>query len=227
VVEYQPWRRLVGVLVALTVASVCLGLGYTLGENRVFAEWTARAILSDDLETADTRIRELEMQLESAELVVEVQRDASNELRGDMSALHEHVEQLEEEVTFYKSLMAPGDLSAGLQITELEIVPGAHGQYRFALLLTQQAIRRQFISGQVRIELHGIDDSGKSVVKPFTELVADSTYPLRFKFRFFQDLVGTFVWPEGVQVSEFVVVATQNGQQPLTARFPWSHSSSG
>lgn len=226
-VEYQPWRRLVGGLLALSVALVCLLLGYTLGENRVFAEWTARAILSDDLETAGARIQALEMQLEGTELFVEVQRDASNELRADMSALHAEVERLEEEVTFYKSLMAPGDLAAGLQIAELEIVPGAHGQYRFALLLTQQAIRRQFISGQVNIELHGQDDSGKSVVKSFTELVADSAYPLRFKFRFFQDLVGTFVMPEGVQVREFVVVATQNGQQPLTARFPWSHSSNG
>lgn len=222
-VEYRPWRRLLWVLASLAAGLVCLGLGYALGDSKVFAESTARAILRDDLETTSARIIELETRLEDADLVVGVQREASNQLRGDLSALHQQVDQLEEEVTFYKSLMAPGDIAAGLQIAELEIAPAPEGAYQFALLLTQQAIRRRYISGQVRIELHGVDANGDSVVKPFTELVRDSPYPLNYKFRFFQDLTGLFTLPQGLQARELVVVATQNGQMPLTATFPWPH----
>ncbi|NKC00141.1 MAG: hypothetical protein GKR90_16860 [Pseudomonadales bacterium] len=138
-----------------------------------------------------------------------------------MTGLLGQVETLSEEVTFYKSLMAPSELAAGLQIAELDITPRAADAYHFEILLTQKAIRRRFISGSVAVEVRGVDAGGGVVVKSFTDLVNDTQYPLKFKFRFFQDLTGQFTLPQDFTANEVVVTATQNGKDPLTSTFPW------
>ena len=220
VVEYRPWRRPLVVVVSAILSVICLLLGYALGENKVFAERTSSVILTEDLIVANERIVSLEARLVDAELTAGVKQSASDQVREDMSALHQRIEQLEEEVTFYKSLMAPNDLAQGLQISELEITPLAEA-FHFELLLTQKALRRRFINGTVSLALKGVDDSGNEVVKPFTELTENSKYPLKFKFRFFQDLTGEFTLPQDLDVREVVVIAKQNGKDPLTATFAW------
>ena len=112
------------------------------------------------------------------------------------------------------------ELANGLQISELDITPVADA-FHFELLLTQRALRGRFINGTVSLALKGVDESGNEVVKPFTELAEDSQYPLKFKFRFFQDLTGEFTLPQGLDVQEVVVIAKQNGKDPLTATFAW------
>ena len=220
VVEYQPWRRPLVIAISAFLSVVCLVVGYALGENKVFAERTSSLILTEDLVEANERIVALEARLVDAELNVGVKETASNQLREDMSELHQKVERLESEVTFYKSLMAPNELTQGLQISELDITPNAD-VFHFELLLTQKALRRRFINGTVSLALKGVDDSGNEVVKPFTELTENSQYPLKFKFRFFQDLTGEFTLPQGLDIQEVVVIAKQNGKDPLTATFAW------
>ena len=220
VVEYQPWRRPLVILSSAILSIGCLLLGYALGENKVFAERTSSLILTEDLVEANERIVNLEARLIDAELNSGVQETASNQLRADMSELHQKIERLEGEVTFYKSLMAPNELAKGLQISELDITPSADA-FHFELLLTQRALRRRFINGTVSLALKGVDDSGNEVVKPFTELSENSQYPLKFKFRFFQDLTGEFTLPQDLEVQEVVVIAKQNGKDPLTATFAW------
>ena len=221
VVQESRWQRpLLGVGV-VAIGLIGLIIGFTQGERKAFSDRVSKTILSEDLGAAVLRIRELETSLQDAELQASVVRAADDQLRGDLTALHERIEVLEEEVTFYKNLMAPGELSQGLQITELEIIPGVDETFRFELLLTQKAVRRQFISGQVALELKGVDDAGNEVAKSLTELVEDPSYPFRFKFRFFQDLRGKFTLPEEFEPLSVTVTAKQNGKDPVISNFSW------
>ncbi len=200
---------------------ICVVIGFALGENKVISERSLSTVLTRDLASANAQIQELEKRLIDAELNASVQRSAGNQVRDDMTGLLGRVETLRAEVTFYKSLMAPSDLTAGLQIAELEITHRADRQYHFELLLTQKAIQRRFIDGDLVLEIHGIDGNGNAVVKLVTELVTDSPYPLKFKFRFFQDLTGTFTLPRDFRANSVIVTAMQNGKEPLTSTFAW------
>ena len=62
-------------------------------------------------------------ELADAQLAADVQGSAAVALRRDLTELREQIARLREEVTFYKSLMAPGSVSQGLQLSELEIRP--------------------------------------------------------------------------------------------------------
>lgn len=216
------------------IGVVCLLIGFTLGYNKVISDRIANALLSRDLDVAQTRVIQLEGELIDARLNTDVQREASNALREEMTQEHERTARLQEEMTFYKGLMSPNSLAKGLQVAELELAPSVDdGIYSYKLLLTQVALRRSFIAGEVRVDIIGgfgeanapeadFDRADKpESVLSLTELTDLKTYPLRFRFRYFQDIAGQITLPKGFVPTRVLITANQNGKESLQVTFPW------
>ena len=166
VVAERPWRR--PVAVALVVVFVCASAfgGYWLGWRDAEVDRSANAALSGELAEARDAVDALRRQLVDEKLRADVQRDAANVLRQDITQNHSELVALKEEVTFYKNLMAPGELAEGLKVAELELTAaGAAGIYDYDLLLTQVALRRSYISGDLRIDVVGVDGDALQPVR--------------------------------------------------------------
>lgn len=221
VVAHQPWRRVVVVVVTIVLSVSCLSVGYTLGQYKMAYDGKRVGQLKLDLQLQTARANETEARLVDAELSREVQKAASNELRVEFKTLHQEVARLGEEVTLYKRLMSPGDVQQGLQVDALELGrSGIPGEHTFEILLTQVAIRRDYIKGEVRLDIVGAQNSSQ-VVKSLTDLNSEQVYPLKFKFRYFQDITGTFVLDEDFEPERVLITASQNGKAPLQVGFPW------
>ena len=204
------------------IGLVCLLVGYALGYNQVTLDGTTHARTADELEQTQAELATLEDQLIDTRLNADVQRDANSTLRESLTAEYQKSARLAEEVAFYKGLMSPSSLAKGLQIAELEVVPDDDvGQYRYQLLLTQVALRRSYIAGEVRIDVIGADGEGIEAVLSLTELTELKAYPLKFRFRYFQDLAGRLTLPAGFVPARVLVTANQNGKEPLQVTFPW------
>jgi hypothetical protein len=230
VVAHSPRRRL---LVALVVALVCLAGaagGYFLGESK--AGLDARYI--DALERMDrankVEIAELRSRLIDADLSRNVESEAGRELRDDIRTLRDEVAGLEEEVTFYKSIMAPDSIERGLRIAEFQLAPGESvNKFTFHLLLTQVEARRDWIQGTVTVDVVGRRTPGPSrkdeeLVLSLTEIAETDTYPLSFRFRYFQDLTGSMALPDGFLPEAVVVTARKRGarSERLQRKFAWA-----
>jgi hypothetical protein len=61
-------------------------------------------------------------------------------------------------------------------------------------------------------------------VLPLTEIAEGDSYPLKFRFRYFQDLSGTISLPRGFEPERIVVRAGKRGAstQPLSRTFDWT-----
>ena len=223
-VKHRPIRRLLLITGIILLSVGCIVVGYALGQNTMVAERVSNTLLSRDLGAAETQVTTLESRLIDAELAAQVQRDANDALRDDLSELHSEIHRLNEEVTFYKSLMAPGEIQQGLKVAEMELQQHDDGSHGFQLLLTQVALRRNYISGEVRVDFIG-SENGAQVVKSLTELQESGDYPLRFRFRYFQDLTGQFTLPDGFVAEKILITAIQNGRdaesESFQATFPW------
>ena len=117
----------------------------------------------------------------------------------------------------------PADPSRGLQISEFALLEGAaRQQYRYELLLTQVEARRSVVQGAVTIDLVGEQDGGQ-VVLPLTEMEPQTDYPLKYRFRYFQDFSGTLALPEGFEPQRVVVTVTRQGSREanLQRTFDW------
>ena len=211
------------------------GLGYWLGYRQVLTDSRSSFELSERLAQQQIKSEQAQTALVDARLSAQVQGDAANALRRDLASARQRNAKLQEELTFYKSLMAPGSLAEGLQIAELEIIPTEQSRtFDFELLLTQVALRRSFIAGEARVDVIAqsgqdpvqmppgvISSSGTEVVLPLTELSDPEKYPLRFRFRYFQDIAGRLTLPDGVTPLRVRVTAVQKGKEAIEMEFPW------
>ncbi|MEE8245005.1 MAG: DUF6776 family protein, partial [Pseudomonadales bacterium] len=124
VVPHTPVRRaaMLAVLTLLGLAAVFSG--YLLGQHQSGLDRTYLGLLEEQKRAGEAEVARLRNQLTDAELVRDVDQQASATLQDNIKALRDEIGGLEEEVTFYKSLMAPSSLSKGLQIAEFEVFGG-------------------------------------------------------------------------------------------------------
>ncbi len=217
-------------MAAAGIGFACLAVGFAIGHNGTLVDQLMHADYADQAAVAAQRIDDLEGQLIDARLTVAVQRSAAQALRDDLTSMRKTTAGLNEELMFYKSLMAPGSVAKGLQVSELELANTQdENLFRFELLLTQTAQRRSFISGDVRLDVVGryaadantVGEEIPEVVLSLTEVSPVEKYPLKFKFRYFQDLSGELTLPEGFMPIRVLVTAQQQGKEALQESFPW------
>lgn len=227
VVAHRPvWRAVAAAGVALVVAAAA-GLGYWLGA-------ATRDLDTTYLEALETRERALKAdvdaltrELADARLAQNVDAEAARSLRDTISEMQERIGGLREEVTFYKSLMAPSSIERGLQIAEFDLGAGERdGTFVYHLLLTQAEERRSWVSGRARVAVEGLrtEEDGTVVEAslPLSDLTSLEEYPLRFRFRYFQDFEGLLTLPDGFRPRAVVVtVAPAGGAEPAERRFDW------
>jgi hypothetical protein len=230
VVEHRPWMRLLTVVVFALVALGGLVGGYYFGSAKSGLDRTYVDAL-EELDDANTaQISELKNKLVDAELARQVDAQAAAQLREDIKQLRDEAAALKEEVTFYKSLMAPSSIERGLQIAEFELSPtDVSNQFIYHLLLTQVEARRDWIQGDLRLEVRGRHRPAgaqeyKEVVLSLTEIAEVEPYPLKFRFRYFQDLSGKLTLPTGFLPEAVVVTAVRRGSRAddLQRAFDWA-----
>jgi len=124
--------------------------------------------------------------------------------------------------------MAPESVARGLQIAEFELSrTEAADRFSYRVLLTQAEVRKDWLEGTLEIHVQGLhagaDGSMVEEVLPLTVLTQMVDYPLRFRFRYFQDLSGTVTLPEGFQPRSVLITASPNGKgaEGLDRSFGW------
>lgn len=215
-------------LLAVVVVAAA-GLGYWLGVSKSDLDRTRLASLEIRQSAQQERLESLVRELADAQLAQSIDAQAVRLLRETISELRGRLAGLREEVTFYKSLMAPSSMERGLQIAEFDLSPGDESSgFIYHLLLTQTAERRSWISGEVKVEVRGersgADGAAVEEVLSLTELADVEDYPLRFRFRYFQDFSGRMTLPEGFQPRSVRVTATpSSGSSDAAEReFDWT-----
>jgi hypothetical protein len=213
VVEERPWQRLLALGIIVGVGAVSLVLGLWVGGTRgqidpgVFDE-TAQA-----LDVARVQIVALERRLADADLSQVVDTEATEQLRQTIKTLRDEQAAAEEELRFYRQIMAPSEAEKGLRVEKLELseAQSADG-VAYRILLTQVVDRHEFIQGEVNVDFIG-SNSGQQQVLPLTDLTEVESYPLKFRFRYFQDFSGTLNLPDGFEPQRVVVTAAASGRK--------------
>jgi hypothetical protein len=230
VVSHHPWQQglmLIGVIVLSGLGS--LG-GYWFGRSVAGLDQTYVASLERLNVANQIAISQLRAQLVDVDLSRQVGAEAANTLRESIKNLRDEQASLNQEVTFYKSLMSPSSVARGLQIADFELLESDRpGQFTYHVLLTQVETRRDWVQGTVGIALHGRTVGTESAtveserVLRLTDIAENDGYPLKFRFRYFQDLSGLITVPAGFEPSRVVISVDRRGASTadLTRTFEW------
>ncbi len=170
-------------------------------------------------------IARLEQQVANLRLATEVDRKANEEVRAQVVDLKNQLAAMEQDNTFYRSLMRPDSNDQGLIVDapSVEIVPGEKGKYRYNLVIKQIVTQHQQLSGYLEFELLGRQGDGlrKLALKDVSSAVTVERIKLRFKY--FQRIEGEMVLPEGFvpERIELKVVVQSPKKSVVEKKFGW------
>ena len=221
VVRYRPgawfWWLLPVVLVGVAV------LAYLLGASGGPARSPAERLEALRDGYNQDRMDELRAELTELRMATTVDSTAAEEVRAGFRDLQEQIASLEEEVAFYRSLMAPEELAKGLHIEKM-LLHGTErpGVFSYDLVIAQTVTRHSWQQGDVYFEVHGAI-AGERAVLALTEIATIPEYPLSFRFRYFQNYSGEFALPDDF-TPETVIVTLDRGEagEVVQERYDWS-----
>ena len=228
VVSYDPWTRFFKRLFVLILIAALGGTGYLYGRFEA-AQIQSQAIAERDQLKEELQMARDEMSSYSQRVIMlekggEVDRRSTEGLRQNLVDLRTQIATLQEEVAFYKGIMAPSTTRQDLRIQKVDIEPTLEQRrYRYKVVVTQVGTNQRFVSGLAAVNITGVLD-GKQVIYGLRDVSEDvQDYGIKYRFRYFQEIVGDLVLPEGFTAESVEVVLQSNGSKAnrVEQTFPW------
>lgn len=156
-----------------------------------------------------------------------VGQQAIEQNRRTIKLLEEQIFKLQQDVAFYKGVLAPGSRREGLRIRTFELQATDDPlRFRYKLLLSRVGSAEQPLEGKLSVSIHGKQGGKDSVLAlgALSEEFEGEKAP--FSFKHFQSLpeagrFGELLLPEDFVPSQIKVEAEVNGQKPISRTFKW------
>ena len=217
-------RRLWVLFFILLFSAAGMGGGYHFGLQERTNAVSERDELVIEKAGLDKQIIQLQDQVAIYKHGSELEKQATERVRQENVQLQNRVSELEEAVTFYKGIMAPKKNDKGLRIEKasIEATKDKH-RFRYKVVLTQVADNRSYVSGRVKIKIHGMDNGEKTALSVATLSEEMESEGAKFKFRYFQDIVGEIQLPDAFVPESIEVIAQSTGRKAmrLEKKFDW------
>lgn len=217
VVPDRPFYKAVVFVVLLLLVGSLGALAFSYGQSEGLAlkgevmheRDTARVQLAE----RGRQIDEMRQQLADLNVGKAVDVRANEEVLQTIESLQNQIAEMQEEIRFYKGVMLPNFDEKGLRIERLDMLRTQDpNRIRYRLLLTQVVDKHEYIQGGVVISLLGIRNAVEEKLV-LSDLAENTDTPIRFRFRYFQNIDGEMTLPEGFVPKQVIVVATSNGQR--------------
>jgi len=177
---------------------------YFVADELIYANYMVEA-LEQDLQTALDQYDAENARATVAEREADVVRRANALLRASERKRQDEIANLQADLAFYRRLGGANGSQAPLAVHYLELQTTQSPRvYRIIFTLTQNLRWASVISG--RIEL-GVDGIHNEVAQHLTskQLLAESAEPLKFNFKYFQQLERLITLPEGFEASRLTI----------------------
>ncbi len=211
----SPAKAALTLAVLLAVAGLTV-TAYRFGVN-VADNSDTLARLQRDLDAEREHNRRLQESLAKAERQLGIDAAAYRELGTALAAANTQMVELESELKFYRSIIAPADGERGVKIQDFAVMRGAEPHsYQYKLVLIQALEHNRVVEGTVRLAIKGVRDAGPAELE-----VPDS--PIAVKFKYFQNIEGSIELPAEFQPAEVIITLVIGAKKPHTTQrsFPW------
>jgi hypothetical protein len=177
---------------------------YVVADDLIYARYEVQALQKDLQLALDSRDAEI-ARATVAEREADVVRGANTILRDSERERQNEIASLQADLAFYRRLGGANGSQAPLAVHYLELQPTqAPRVYRIIFTLTQNLRWAAVISGRIHL---GVDGIKNGVAQHLTEeqLLAESTEPLDFQFKYFQQLERLITLPEDFAANRLTI----------------------
>ncbi|SFM03285.1 DUF6776 family protein [Marinobacter zhejiangensis] len=229
VVRHRPGRRLRRTTILLVFSLICATVGYAVGLAqggfRFSSMLQTRNSLAEERDKLSQDLYEARQRVVNLERGHQIDEQALSQARRTIADLEGQIISLKADLTFYRNIMAPSEVSEGLQVDRLTLSRSrGQGRHGFKLVLTQVGDNNSYIDGVVAVNVIGLRGGTKEVIalRDLSEEIVD--LGVKFRFRYFQDIEGYLTVPDGFVPVEVQVVAQAQGRKASQAErtFEWA-----
>ena len=226
---HSPWKFWLKWLVLLMVVSLVGWLMFGIGQksagqvNQTLQQEQNR--LKEKLYQNGRDNTELREKYAILERTSQVDKESYSGISENLKNLQNELLELKQEVAFYRGIVAPSEAASGLHITDLTVDPldGESG-FHFKLVLTQVIKNEYVVRGRVRLFIEGLQ-AGQQKQLSLSEVSGGKIKDdLTMHFKYFQNIEGDIVLPEGFVPSSVVVdlLPTGKGRTRIKKIFDWA-----
>lgn len=193
--------------------------GFSLFDQRGRSEDYASQLVD-----RDRTIEELERQIAILETSRDIDEETYTSVEANLAELEARIQAQEEELVFYRGIVAPGDGVAGLRIQSVEVGPGeGQATHTLRVLLVQAIVHNDRVTGSMRVVVRGSLD-GEPVEYGLDELGSESlATDIPYGFRYFQTVATGLILPEGFAPAEVEIQVWPGSPrgETIVQSFPW------
>ena len=210
-------------LVVLVLAALLLG-GW--GAWRSFAPQPANA--NETLRAQAARIDTLEQEVATLNRSDQISRQANTDLQATLAERDEEIAGLRTDIAFYERFVGATAQRHGLNVHELKLAPQRDGQaWHFVATLTQNLNRGAVNKGRLLLGVE-VSENGKMRRLDWSTLRQQEAAPgVDYSFKYFQQVEGDILLPEGVRPVRVVARLVPVSGVPLEKSFTWSDATAG
>ena len=217
----KPMSRWRIAMIAVALVALLYG-GFELGRRTAGYSIVNAMVDGMDLRRRnrelDEKNRALERRVATAELGQRVDRQAQSDAQRMMSELQAETSRQQQELQFYRGLVARQFGAGTLQVQELRIRAEEERRYRVLITLVQAATREAVVTGTVTLTIEGPE--GKMLA--LAEVEPDQRRELPFSLRFFQQIEVLIELPVDFEpASLHVEYKLGRNAEPVRQSFPW------
>ena len=228
VVPYRPWKSLFFNLTLVAGAVVSALFGFAYGYYRLHIQQTVepdRAELVEEIELLRVENFDLNRQVAILDRTSIMDQRANEEVQDTISSLRDQVALLEQDITYYRSVVSEETEDTGLIISNWDINSTREDDlYRYKLVMRQQdADGDTFLTGHVNVSLVGRQNE-EFVTFPLHAVSAEQDQlDIRLRFKFFQNIEGELILPEGFvpNLVQIAAVETSPFEKTFDQDFSW------
>lgn len=224
----RPGMWVLNFLFLLGVIALMIWLSFAYGQ-RVAGYDKVEAI--EYIEGLEQQITDLTLQnTESQRQAAMLERNstiddgASVQLKISLTEAQAESLELKKELSFYKSIISPGDSKRSLVIQTIQLRPGeGNGVYQYQIMVSQRGRNDRFARGNIDVVLGGMNAGQTQTIK-LSEVSQDVKNPIRFGFKYFQKFSGTMTLPEAFQPEYMRVKVKPKSSKidPIDEQFAWA-----
>jgi hypothetical protein len=230
VVPYRPYRSWCLALAIILAMSIFTLASYYSGHYRGSILEGSAIVERDRLQKkyadAETKMGALTQQVANLRLGSEVDRKATEQVRGEVVDLKNRIAEIERDNTFYRDLMRPESDDQGVSVGTLSVaavidIPSA---YAYKMVVKQQSANRSQVVGYLELILVGVNAEGKSKRYSLSQLSPTVTSEkIKLNFKYFQRLEGQLILPESFTPEriELKIVSLKPRKTLIEKTFNW------
>ncbi|HVJ61724.1 MAG TPA: DUF6776 family protein [Tahibacter sp.] len=155
----------------------------------------------------------------------QVDRIASSDLQQTLREREEEIAGLRTDIAFYSRLVGGGARREGLAVHSVHVSALKESRaWNVTVTLTQNLKRSQVSEGKVQVAIEGVN-GGQLRSLPWSELSAGGEAGgMPFSFKYFQQVSGTVMLPEGFSPNRIKVLVDAGGGGRIEQGFAWDEA---